>query len=69
MHNNFIIKRQMLNKFLCCLPYRLPINNSHYVTGKELSILSKLVCVENELSNLTCCCNNLCKNIHQSFKR
>ena len=36
-YNNFIPK-QMLNKFLCCYPGKLHINNSHYVTGKDLSL-------------------------------
>lgn len=69
MHNNFFIPKQILNKFLCCYPYKLHINNSHYVTGKNLSFFSKLVCVENELNNISCCCNNLCKNIKCNFKR
>lgn len=67
-YNNFIPK-QMLNKFLCCYPGKLHINNSHYVTGKNLIFFSKLMCVENELTNITGCCNNLCCNIKSLFKR
>ena len=69
MHNNFINKRRLLNNFLCCLPYKFPINNSHYITGKELSFFSNIMCIESELSKLTCCCNNMCKNIKMNFKR
>lgn len=66
-YNNFIPK-QMLNKFLCCYPGKLHINNSHYVTGKDLIFFSKLMCVENELTNITGCCNNLCCNIKSLLK-
>ena len=69
MHNDFLIPKQMLNKFLCCYPCKIPINKSHYVTGKDMLFFSKLMCVENELSNLTCYCNNLCNNIKCNFKR
>ena len=57
------------NKFLCCYPGKLHINNSHYITGKDLIFFSKLMCVENELTNITGCCNNLCCNIKSLFKR
>lgn len=66
--NNFI-PRKILNNFLCCYPGRLHINKSHYVTGKDLFLFSKLMCVENELSNITGCCNNLCCDIKNLFKR
>lgn len=69
MHNNYLIPKHMLNKFLCCYPYKLHINNSHYVTGKNLCFFSKLVCIENELNNISCYCNNLCKHIKYNFKR
>lgn len=69
IYNNNFISKQMLNKFLCCYPGKLHINNSHYVTGKDLIFFSKLMCVENELTNITGCCNNLCCNIKSLFKR
>lgn len=59
----------LLNNVLCNYPCKIPINKSHYVTGKNLLIFSKLMCVENELSNIGCFCNNLCKSIFCNFKR
>lgn len=67
-YNKFNIS-QLLNKFLCCYPRRFPINNSHYITGKNMLFFSKLICIENELTNLTYSCNNLCNNIKYKFKR
>lgn len=43
---------------LCCSNIRLPINKSHYVTGKDLSLFSNLMCIENTLSSFTCGCKN-----------
>ena len=59
---------RILNNVLCNFPCKIPINKSHYVTGKNLFIFSKLMCVENVLSNIGCCCNNLCNSIFGSFK-
>lgn len=69
MRNNFYFKEKFLNNILCNLPCKLPLNNSHYVTGKNMMFFSKLMCIENELTTLTCHCNNLCNGIKCNFKR
>ena len=66
---NTYLQNKMLNGILCGFPCKLPINNSHYVTGKNMLFFSKLMCIENNLTNLTCQCNNLCNNIKYKFKR
>lgn len=50
----YICPQRIANYLLCNSNIKLPINQSHYATGKELSIFSKLMCIENELANLTC---------------
>lgn len=58
---------KLVNCLLCSSNIKLPINNSHYVTGQDISFFSKLMCVEQELSNITCnikgYCNS-CKNLY-----
>ena len=52
---------QKLAKYLLCNSnIKLPISSSHYVTGKDLSLFSNLICVENQLSNMTCNIKNCC---------
>lgn len=69
MLNNLYFKENLFNKLLCNLPCKIPLNKSHYVTKKNMMFFSKLMCIENELTNLTCHCNNLCKGIKYNFKR
>lgn len=61
----YFCPQKFANYILCQSNIKLPINKCHYVTGKDLSFFSNLICVENELSNLTCNLKgyiNKCKN-------
>ena len=69
MTNFPFFKEKMINNLLCCFPYKIPINNSHYITGKNMMLFSKLMSIENELTNLTCYSNNLCNYLKNNFKR
>lgn len=56
---------QTMKKYLLnCSNIKLPITNSHYITGKNIYMFSNLVCIENTLSNLT----NNCKCIFNTAK-
>ncbi len=61
----YICPQNLAKYILCHSNLKLPINNSHYITGSEISFFSNIMCVENEL---TCLTNNLkcyitsCKN-------
>jgi len=54
--------KTFLKSFLCASNVKLPINNSHYVTGKDIYLFSNLASVENTLScftnNIHCYLNN-----------
>lgn len=65
----YFCPNKLANYLLCKSNIKLPINNSHYVTGKDLSFFSKLMCVENELSNLTCNLKNFCGNCKNNYLR
>lgn len=54
------IKKYLLN----CSNLKLPISNSHYITGKNIYAFSNLICIENTLSNFT----NNCKCIFYKAK-
>lgn len=62
-------KNKLLDSFLCSNNFKLPINNTHYITGKEIRLLSDFVCVENTLTNLTCNIKNMCSNVKGNFNR
>ncbi len=69
MYNKYFYKNNILNNILCNLPCKFPLYNGHYLTGKDLSIFSKFLTIENQLTNITCSCNNLCNNLKNKFKR
>lgn len=58
-----INKNKIINSLLCCNNFKFPMNNSHYVTGKDIYLFSSLACIENTLTNLTCNINNICNNV------
>lgn len=68
---NNILPRRFLQSILCCNNITLPINNTHYITGRQIynfsNNLSSLMCVENTLSNFTCNINNICSNMFRTF--
>ena len=45
--------RLLFNKLLCATNVKLPLSNSHYITGKDSYLFSNLACVENTLSCFT----------------
>lgn len=47
-----------LNSLIYSMPNKFNIGKCHYVTGKNISIFSNLLCIENTLTNLTCNCKN-----------
>ncbi len=63
----YICPQKLANHLLCCSNVKLPINKNHYITGKDISIFSKLICIENQLSDFTCNLKgyfNNCKSYH-----
>jgi hypothetical protein len=50
------------NKLLFCIPSKFNLGKCHYVTGKNISVFSNLLCIENSLTNLTCNCKNMLRN-------
>ncbi len=56
----YICPRKIAKCLLCSSNICLPINKSHYVTGKDISCFSNLMCVESTLSSLTCNLKNMC---------
>ena len=48
-----INSKNFLKSFLCATNVKLPLNNSHYITGKDIYLFSNLACVENTLSSFT----------------
>ncbi len=46
----------IVNSILCNSNLKIPLSNSHYLTGKGFLLFNKLACIEN---NLTCFTNNL----------
>ena len=69
MNNYPFFKDKMINNILCGFPYKIPINNSHYITGKNMMLFSKLMSIENDLTSLTCYGNNLYNCLKNNFKR
>ncbi|MDD2376189.1 MAG: hypothetical protein PHD15_02985 [Clostridia bacterium] len=51
-----------INSLLYSMPNKFKLGNCHYVTGKNISIFSNLLCIENTLTNLTCNCKNTLNN-------
>lgn len=64
-----INKNKLINSLLCCNNFKLPINKSHYITGKELHFFSNFICIESTLTNLTCNIKNICTNVKQNINR
>lgn len=64
-----ICPQTMKNYLLNCSNIKLPINNTHYVTGKDIYNFSNLVCIENTLSNFTNCLKCFCSNAKDNFCR
>lgn len=58
-----INKNKIINSLLCCSNFKFPINNSHYLTGKDIYLFSSLACIENTLTDLTCNLKNKCNDI------
>ncbi|MEG2235272.1 MAG: hypothetical protein RR144_02390 [Clostridia bacterium] len=50
------------SNLLHSIPCKFNFGNCHYVTGKNISVFSNLLCVENSLTNLTCNCKNIFLN-------
>ena len=50
----------LLNSLLCAINPKFPINNSHFVSGSNISLFTSLAQVENCLTTFT----NKCKNIN-----
>ena len=44
----------VLQKFLWCLPCKMPYGNGHYVTGCDLVLLSNVISIEQCLTNFSC---------------
>lgn len=61
--NNF------LNYFLCNCPCKFPMGNSHYMCGKDILLFKNILCVENNLTNLTCNCKQMCNGLKNNFIR
>ncbi|MEG2310709.1 MAG: hypothetical protein RSB76_01825 [Clostridia bacterium] len=59
---------RILNCFLCKCNIRVPFGKEHYITGQNISMFSKLACIENTLTNITGSCNNTCKCLCSKFK-
>jgi len=53
------------NKLLYSLPVKFNLGKCHYLTGKDISIFSNLLCIENTLTNLTCNCKN---SLYKKFR-
>lgn len=66
---HIINPKTFLNTFLCASNVKLPINNSHYITGKEISIFSNLATVESTLSSFTNNVNCYLKSFKSKYKR
>ncbi len=60
--------RKFLNNFLCASNVKLPLSNSHYITGKDIYLFSNLACVENTLSNFTNNINCYLKSFKRKYK-
>lgn len=65
----YICPKKLANYLLYNSNIKFPINQSHYVTGKELSLFSKLMCIENELTNLTCNLKGFCTSCKYNYFR
>ena len=65
MINPMINLKKFLNSFLCSSNVKLPLSNSHYITGKNIYLFSNLASVENTLS---CFTNNISYYLN-SFKK
>ena len=63
-----INKNKLINSLLCCNNFKFPMNNNHYVTGKDIYLFSSLACIENTLTNFTCNINNACNNLKCNIK-
>lgn len=63
-----INKNKLINSLFCCNDLKLPINKSHYITGKEIYFFSNLTCIENTLTNLTCNIKNICNNVKNNIR-
>lgn len=63
----YFYPKKLANYLLCSSNIKLPINKSHYITGKEISFFSKLMCVEQELSNITCNIKGYCNSCKKLY--
>lgn len=66
-YNSNILPKQLLNKFMCCYRGLIPISNSHYVTGRDIKAFSDMICIENQLSNITSSCKCFCNGFIKNF--
>ncbi|MEG0873487.1 MAG: hypothetical protein RSE00_00010 [Clostridia bacterium] len=58
----YINPKCFLNSFFCCSNMKIPMYKGHYMTGSDISFFSKLMCVENTLTNISCNAKQLCSN-------
>lgn len=54
--------KNILSPLLYNLPLKFNMGNCHYIKGKNIVTFSNLLCVENYLTNLTCCCKSKFSN-------
>ena len=64
-----INSKNFLKSFLCATNVKLPLNNSHYITGKDIYLFSNLACVENTLSSFTNNVNCYLNSFKSKYKR
>ena len=64
-----INSKNFLKAFLCSTNVKLPLNHSHYITGKDIYLFSNLACVENTLSSFTNNINCYLKTFKSKYKR
>lgn len=57
-----LCKKNLAKYILCSSNLKFPMYNGHYMTGKDISLFSNLVCIENSLNNLTCSIKSLYNN-------
>ena len=65
----YICPQKLADYLLCNSNLNLPINKSHYITGNEISLFSKLVCIEKELTCLTCNLKGFCTSCKSHYFR
>lgn len=65
----YLCPQKLANYLLCNSKLSLPLNKSHYINGNEILLFTKLVCIEKELTCLTCNLKGFCSSCKNSFFR